>query len=95
MVTNIFSPRSIWCSLCFLVMPSSRLTLQSKSTRRPLMHDDVSSWGRLPVLSSPYYSAALCDVAAMLAVSYRIERVHRNPWIGFQPWRLASEKVSR
>ena len=68
---------------------------QSKSMRRPLMHDDVTAWDRLPVLSSVYYSAARCDMAAMLANSYRIDRVHRNPWIGFHPWRLVSEKVSR
>ncbi|CAI7885735.1 unnamed protein product, partial [Closterium sp. NIES-54] len=65
----------------------------SRSSRRPNVYDDVNAWARLPMLASPYYRDVLCDFAAMLAINYRIDRVHRNPWIGFQPWRVQAENV--
>ncbi|CAI5954627.1 unnamed protein product [Closterium sp. NIES-64] len=65
----------------------------SRSSRRPNLYDDVNAWARLPMLASPYYRDVLCDFAAMLAINYRIDRVHRNPWIGFQPWRVRAENV--
>ncbi|GJP84418.1 hypothetical protein CLOP_g14476 [Closterium sp. NIES-67] len=65
----------------------------SRSSRRPNLYDDVNAWARLPMLSSPYYRDVLCDFAAMLSINYRIDRVHRNPWIGFQPWRVRAERV--
>ncbi|KAJ9563366.1 hypothetical protein OSB04_008526 [Centaurea solstitialis] len=44
--------------------------------------DDIDAPSRLPLLSIPYYRDALGDFGAFFAIANRIDRVHKNAWIG-------------
>ena len=66
---------------------------QSTVGKRP-GDDDVDAQVRLPVLlNQTYYRNLLCDYGAILAIGNRIDRIHKNAWIGFQPWRAVSKNV--
>ncbi|XP_020517679.1 uncharacterized protein LOC18425470 isoform X2 [Amborella trichopoda] len=65
----------------------------STKGRRPGA-DDIDAPSRLPILSSPYYRDVLREYGAFFAIANRIDRIHKNPWIGFQSWRLTVRKSS-
>ncbi|XP_065024191.1 uncharacterized protein LOC135649596 [Musa acuminata AAA Group] len=65
----------------------------SSKGRRPGA-DDVDASSRLPLLSNSYYRDALGECGAFFALANRIDRVHKNAWIGFQSWRASARKVS-
>ena len=48
---------------------------------------------RLPVLNNPYYRNVLSEHGAFFAIANRIDRIHKNAWIGFQSWRATARKV--
>ncbi|THU72727.1 hypothetical protein C4D60_Mb04t15220 [Musa balbisiana] len=64
-----------------------------RTGRRPGA-DDVDASSRLPLLSNSYYRDALGECGAFFALANRIDRVHKNAWIGFQSWRASARKVS-
>ncbi|GAA0139496.1 transferase [Lithospermum erythrorhizon] len=61
--------------------------------RRP-GSDDVDAPSRLPLLSNGYYRDLLGEYGAFFAIANRIDRVHKNAWIGFQSWRITAKKES-
>ncbi|XP_050237240.1 uncharacterized protein LOC126686964 isoform X2 [Mercurialis annua] len=65
----------------------------STKGRRPRM-DDVDASSRLPLLSNPYYRDVLGEYGAFFAIAYKIDPIHKNPWIGFQSWRATARKTS-
>lgn len=66
--------------------------MQSTKGRRPGF-DDIDGPSRLQLLNNPYYRDTLGDYAAVLAIANRIDRIHKNPWIGFQSWRATARNV--
>eukprot|EP00250_Pteridium_aquilinum_P011154 c19869_g1_i2 orf=453-2816(-) len=68
------------------------ISLISKQ-RRP-GYDDIDAAARLPVLNNTYYQEVLCEYGAYFAIANRIDRVHKNSWIGFQSWRARGRKVA-
>jgi hypothetical protein len=68
------------------------LWLQSTKGRRPRT-DDIDAPSRLSLLSNSYYRDALGDYGAFFAIANRIDRIHKNSWIGFQSWRATARKV--
>ncbi|XP_047340923.1 uncharacterized protein LOC124944655 [Impatiens glandulifera] len=65
----------------------------SSRGRRPRV-DDIDAASRLPLLNNPYYRDALGEYGAFLAIANRIDRIHKNAWIGFQSWRVTAQKAS-
>ncbi|XP_010522929.1 PREDICTED: uncharacterized protein LOC104801379 [Tarenaya hassleriana] len=65
----------------------------STKGRRPRM-DDLDAATRLPLLDDPYYRDALGEFGAFFSISNRIDRLHKNAWIGFQSWRATARKAS-
>ncbi|XP_010261435.1 PREDICTED: uncharacterized protein LOC104600272 [Nelumbo nucifera] len=65
----------------------------STKGRRPGA-DDVDAPSRLPILSNPYYRDVLGEYGAFFALANRIDRIHKNAWIGFQSWRATARKAS-
>ncbi|CAI9101206.1 OLC1v1038475C3 [Oldenlandia corymbosa var. corymbosa] len=65
----------------------------SSKGRRPGF-DDVDGPSRLPLLSNPYYRDVLGEYGAYFAIANRIDRIHKNAWIGFQSWRATARKES-
>ncbi|XP_043812637.1 uncharacterized protein LOC110615186 isoform X4 [Manihot esculenta] len=65
----------------------------STKGRRPGT-DDVDGPSRLPLLSNPYYRDILGEYGAFFAIANRIDRIHKNAWIGFQSWRATARKAS-
>ncbi|MCO5599433.1 hypothetical protein L7F22_053537 [Adiantum nelumboides] len=61
--------------------------------RRP-GSDDIEAPLRLPLLNNSYYRDVLCEFGAYFAIANRIDRIHKNAWIGFQSWQAAARKVS-
>ncbi|KAH7388539.1 hypothetical protein KP509_16G080800 [Ceratopteris richardii] len=57
-------------------------------------HDDIDAASRLPLLNNTYYQEVLCEFGALFAIANRIDRIHKNSWIGFQSWRASARKVS-
>ena len=55
--------------------------------------DDIDASSRLSLFNQPYYRDALGDFGAFFAISNKIDRLHRNAWIGFQSWRATARKV--
>lgn len=55
--------------------------------------EDVDAPSRLPLLSSSYYRDILGEYGAFFAIANRIDRIHKNAWIGFQSWRATARKV--
>lgn len=56
--------------------------------------DDIDAPSRLPLLSNGYYRDLLGEYGGFFAIANRIDRVHRNAWIGFQSWRITARKES-
>ncbi|XP_034904882.1 uncharacterized protein [Populus alba] len=65
----------------------------STKGRRPRT-DDIDAPSRLSLLSKPYYRDALGEYGAFFAIANRIDRIHKNSWIGFQSWRATARKAS-
>ncbi|CAH9096717.1 unnamed protein product [Cuscuta europaea] len=65
----------------------------STKGRRP-GHDDIDAPSRLPLLNNPYYRDNLNEFGGFFALANRIDRIHKNAWIGFQSWRLTARKES-
>ncbi|KAF5183620.1 glycosyl transferase family 1 protein [Thalictrum thalictroides] len=65
----------------------------STKGRRP-GEDDVDAPSRLPLLSTHYYRDVLGEFGAYFAIANRIDRIHKNAWIGFQSWRATARKAS-
>ncbi|KAL3695814.1 hypothetical protein R1sor_009890 [Riccia sorocarpa] len=68
------------------------LSLSTKGKRPDA--DDIDGQARLPLLNESYYRDILCEFGGFFAMANFIDRVHANIWIGFQPWRAASQKVA-
>lgn len=68
------------------------LGLSSKGRR--LGHDDIDAPSRLSLLNNPYYRDVLGEYGAFFAVANRIDRIHKNTWIGFQSWRATARQQS-
>lgn len=67
--------------------------IQTTRGRRP-GDDDVDVQARLPgLVNNSYYRNVLCEYSAFFAIAYRIDFLHRHPWIGFQHWRASSKNV--
>ncbi|KAF3439932.1 hypothetical protein FNV43_RR18210 [Rhamnella rubrinervis] len=56
--------------------------------------DDVDAPSRLPLLNNPYYRDILGEYGAFFAIANRIDRMHKNAWIGFGSWRATARKAS-
>ncbi|KAL0379450.1 UNVERIFIED_CONTAM: hypothetical protein Sangu_0009300 [Sesamum angustifolium] len=56
--------------------------------------DDIDAPSRLPVLSNAYYRDVLEEYGAFFAIANRIDRIHKNAWIGFQSWRATARMKS-
>lgn len=65
---------------------------QSNKGRRPRT-DDIDAPSRLSILSNPYYRDILGEYGAFFAIANRIDRIHKNAWIGFQSWRGTAREV--
>ncbi|KAJ6841713.1 uncharacterized protein M6B38_304815 [Iris pallida] len=65
----------------------------SSKGRRP-GGDDIDASSRLPLLSDSYYRDMLGEHGAFFSLANRIDRVHKNAWIGFQSWRVVARKDS-
>ncbi|MED6112412.1 hypothetical protein PIB30_061490 [Stylosanthes scabra] len=61
--------------------------------RRP-GKDDIEAPSRLPLLNNGYYRDILGEYGAFFAIANRIDRLHKNAWIGFQSWRATARKAS-
>ncbi|KAI0515831.1 hypothetical protein KFK09_008499 [Dendrobium nobile] len=55
---------------------------------------DIDAISRLPLLGNSYYRDTLGEFGAFLALANRIDRIHKNAWIGFQSWRVGARKES-
>lgn len=64
------------------------------SKQRRSGYDDIDAAARLSLLNNTYYQEVLCEFGAFFAIANRIDRVHKNSWIGFQSWRAAGRKVA-
>ncbi|GMH00463.1 hypothetical protein Nepgr_002302 [Nepenthes gracilis] len=56
--------------------------------------DDFDASSRLPLLANPYYRDVLGEFGAFFAIAYRVDRLHKNAWIGFQSWRVTARKAA-
>ncbi|KAL6958627.1 hypothetical protein U1Q18_047422 [Sarracenia purpurea var. burkii] len=56
--------------------------------------DDIDAPSRLPLLNNPYYRDVLGEYGAFFAIANRVDRIHKNAWIGFQLWRATARKES-
>ncbi|KAL8138481.1 hypothetical protein V2J09_004482 [Rumex salicifolius] len=61
--------------------------------RRPGF-DDIDASSRLPLLSNHYYRDVLGELGAFFAIAHKVDRIHKNAWIGFQSWRVTASKES-
>ena len=66
---------------------------QFNKGRRP-GGDDIDATSRLPILSNHYYRDVLAEHGALFALANRIDRIHKNAWIGFQSWRASARQVN-
>ncbi|ONK68917.1 uncharacterized protein A4U43_C05F17380 [Asparagus officinalis] len=66
--------------------------LYSKGRRRGA--DDIDASSRLPLLVDSYYRDVLGEYGAFFALANRIDRIHKNAWIGFQSWKAVARKES-
>ncbi|GFP94614.1 hypothetical protein PHJA_001605800 [Phtheirospermum japonicum] len=68
------------------------LGLSTKGRRQGV--DDIDAPSRLSLLSNSYYRDALGEYGAFFAIANRIDRIHKNAWIGFQSWRATAKMKS-
>lgn len=66
---------------------------QIAKVERPGGEDDIYAPSLLPILRSRYYRDILGEHGAFFALAKGIDRIHKNAWIGFQSWRLMTQKV--
>ncbi|PON49606.1 Glycosyl transferase [Parasponia andersonii] len=66
--------------------------LSTKGRRRGA--DDIDAPSRLSLLNSAYYRDVLGEYGAFFAIANRIDRVHKNAWIGFVSWRATARMAS-
>ncbi|XP_074279780.1 uncharacterized protein LOC141605052 [Silene latifolia] len=64
--------------------------LTTRGRRRGV--DDIDASSRLPLLSNSYYREVLGEFGAFFAIANRIDRIHKNAWIGFQSWRATARE---
>ncbi|KAK6945574.1 hypothetical protein RJ641_013118 [Dillenia turbinata] len=76
----------------FILLSIKTLVLLSTKGRRAGT-DDIDAPSRLPLLSDPYYRDVLGECGAFFAIANRIDRLHKNAWIGFQSWRATARKL--
>lgn len=67
------------------------LCLDSKSSLHTA--DDLLASERLSVLQNPFDRNNLCEVGGMFSVAFHIDRIHKQPYIGFQPWQATAQNV--
>ncbi|KAF5744402.1 hypothetical protein HS088_TW08G01007 [Tripterygium wilfordii] len=65
----------------------------SSKGRRPKT-DDIDAPSRLALLNNPYYRDILGEYGAFFAIANRVDRIHKNAWVGFQSWRATARKAS-
>ena len=65
---------------------------QSTKARR-LSSDDVDAVNRLPFLNNSRYRDLLCEMGGLFSIAYKVDEIHKKPWIGFQSWRTSGRKV--
>ncbi|XP_021850387.2 uncharacterized protein [Spinacia oleracea] len=65
----------------------------SRKTRRS-SSDDVDAAYRLPILNDPHYRDLLCEMGGMFSIAYRVDDIHKRPWVGFQSWKASGRQVS-
>ncbi|KAL2930626.1 Dimethyladenosine transferase [Bienertia sinuspersici] len=80
-------------SLNVMINPFLCLPNQSRRSRR-LSSDDVDAAYRLPLLNDPHYRDILCEMGGMLSIAYKVDVIHKRPWIGFQSWKASGRQVS-
>ncbi|KAL6560323.1 hypothetical protein OROGR_003882 [Orobanche gracilis] len=68
------------------------LGLSTKGRRQGV--DDIDAPSRLPLLNTAYYRDLLGEYGAFFAIANRIDRIHKNAWIGFQSWRATANMKS-
>ncbi|KAL9242083.1 hypothetical protein vseg_016119 [Gypsophila vaccaria] len=68
------------------------LSLSRRTWR--LGSDDVDAVYRLPLLNNSRYHNLLCEMGGMFSVAYKVDEIHKRPWIGFQSWRASGREVS-
>ncbi|CAA0838943.1 glycosyl transferase family 1 protein [Striga hermonthica] len=68
------------------------LGLSTKSRRQWV--DDIDAPSRLPLLNDAYHRDLLGEYGAFFAIANRIDRIHKNAWIGFQSWRATAKMKS-
>ncbi|RVW76209.1 hypothetical protein CK203_048965 [Vitis vinifera] len=68
--------------------------LSLTTSARRLRSDDVDAVDRLPVLNDTYYRDIFCDIGGMFSIAFRVDKIHKRPWIGFQSWHAVGSKVS-
>ncbi|KAK4418585.1 hypothetical protein Salat_2271300 [Sesamum alatum] len=56
--------------------------------------DDIDATSRLPLLNNAYYRDVLEEYGAFFAIANRIDRIHKNAWVGFQSWRATARMKS-
>lgn len=78
--TNLFSS--------FCLFPD-----QSRKTRR-LSSDDVDAPYRLPLLNDGHYQNLLCEMGGLFSIAYKVDEIHKRPWIGFQSWKASGREVN-
>ncbi|CAA0830660.1 glycosyl transferase family 1 protein [Striga hermonthica] len=68
------------------------LGLSTKGRRQGA--DDIDAPSRLPLLNNAYYREVLGEYGAFFAIANRVDRIHKNAWIGFQSWRATARMKS-
>ncbi|KAK6933470.1 Glycosyl transferase, family 1 [Dillenia turbinata] len=68
--------------------------LSLSTAARRSRSDDVDAVGRLPFLNETYYRNILCEIGGMFSIAYKVDDIHKRPWIGFQSWRAAGRQVN-
>lgn len=68
------------------------LSLSTKARR--LSSDDVDAVNRLPFLNNSRYRDLLCEMGGLFSIAYKVDEIHKKPWIGFQSWRASGRRVS-
>ncbi|XP_058096001.1 uncharacterized protein LOC131241259 isoform X5 [Magnolia sinica] len=84
-------------AMCFgkpVIAPDLAMIRKYSTKGRRPGFDDIDAPSRLPLISDPYYRDALGEYGAFFALANRIDRIHKNAWIGFQSWRAAARKAS-
>ncbi|KAL8260766.1 hypothetical protein R6Q59_024815 [Mikania micrantha] len=90
----IYEPYSGQGSWPFLHHKSIYRGVGLSTKGRRSIKDDIDAPSRLALLNSPYYRDALGDFGAFFAIANRIDRIHKNAWIGFSSWRATARKES-